>query len=328
MGKRVKTYFWKKKDLLLGAAVFWLLFGLVFYLCDLNPKPFVYAVCLTAFLLLTGLATGFFLYLRHMQKLEGMAKLAEEGLGSDLPADSAEEKLYAGALLAVQKKKEEAQEILQRELEDARRYYALWSHQIKTPLAALKLLVREEEPDRRAMELELLQAGQYVEMALQYQRMAGGTGDLVLQEYSLEKLVKQAVKKTAPLFIYKKLGLEIGEMAGTVVTDEKWLVFVLEQVLTNAVKYTRKGTVRIRQEGETLVVEDTGMGILPEDLPRVFEWGYTGFNGREDKHSTGIGLCLCRQMMGRLDHGIRLESAPGVGTKVYLDLAREQFAIE
>ncbi len=324
----MKAYLWKKRDLLFWAAAFWLLFGLVFYLCGLETKPFIYAVCLTAFLLFIGLAAGFLGYHRHMRELEEMASLAAEGLGSDLPAGSEEEKLYAGALLAVQKEKERAQEILQRELEDARRYYALWSHQIKTPLAALKLLAREEEPDRRAMELELLKAGQYVEMALQYQRMAGGTGDLVLQEYSLEKLVRQAVKKTAPLFIYKNLALEIGELTGTVVTDEKWLVFVLEQILTNAVKYTRQGTVRIRQNGETLTVEDTGIGILPEDLPRVFEWGYTGFNGREDKHSTGIGLCLCRQMMRRLDHEIRLESVPGKGTKVFLCLERERFAIE
>ena len=105
---------------------------------------------------------------------------------------------------------------------------------------------------------------------------------------------------------------------------EKWLVFVLEQVLTNAVKYTRKGKISIYLDPEkekTLVVEDTGMGIRPEDLPRIFEWGYTGYNGRIKNRATGIGLALCRQTMEMLGHRISAKSEPGKGTCIYLDLA-------
>lgn len=318
----------EKKELWAGASIFWLLFGVVYYLYGLPAGPFLYAFLLTGTLLVLWLAIGYHSFRRHRKELEEMAEMAEEGFVSLPWAQTVEEELYGQALLSVQEKWESAERDLKRELEDAKRYYALWSHQIKTPLAALRLLSQEEETDRRAMELELLKAEQYVEMALQYQRMAGGTKDLVLREYRLEQLVKQAVKKTAPLFIYKKLGLEIGELCGAVVTDEKWLVFVLEQILTNAVKYTKQGSVSIFQNGEELVIADTGIGILPEDLPRVFEWGYTGLNGRADKHSTGIGLSLCRQMLKRLNHGIRLESEPGVGTKVFLELGRERFGIE
>lgn len=108
-----------------------------------------------------------------------------------------------------------------------------------------------------------------------------------------------------------------------VLTDEKWLVFVLEQILSNALKYTKSGSIHIYLSPDapkTLVIEDTGIGIAPEDLPRIFEKGYTGCNGRADKRSTGIGLYLCRQIMEKLSHTIRIESEMGVGTKVYLGL--------
>lgn len=324
----MKYFLQEKKEMLLGAVLFWLIFGLVYYLYGLAAGPFCYALLLTGALFIVWLFAAYRSWRQHEHELAQMAQAVEEGFDGLPWAESRAEELYGRALLSARERQESAERELKRELEDAKQYYALWSHQIKTPLAALKLLMQEEEVDRRMAELELLKAEQYVEMALQYQRMAGGTGDLVLQEHELDTLVKQAVKKTAPLFIYQKLGVEIGSLKGTVVTDEKWLVFVLEQILTNAVKYTKEGSVSIFQEGGKLVIADTGIGILPEDLPRVFEWGYTGFNGRTDKHSTGIGLSLCRQMSKRLDHQIRLESRPGSGTKVYLDLERESLEIE
>ena len=114
----------------------------------------------------------------------------------------------------------------------------------------------------------------------------------------LDDLIHQAVRKYAPLFIRRKIALQYEDVHCQILTDEKWLEFVLEQVLSNALKYTRKGKIKIYmdpQSPKTLVIEDTGIGIAPEDLPRVFERGYTGYNGRTDKRSTGIGLYLCRQ---------------------------------
>lgn len=324
----MKHFLKEKKELLIGAGAFWLFFGLIYYLYGLPAGPFAYAFLVTGALLIVWLYASCRNWMQHEKELEEMAQTAAEGFIGLPWAASRAEALYGQALMAVKEKKENAEQDLKRELEDAKQYYALWSHQIKTPLAALKLLMQEDEIDRRGAELELLKAEQYVEMALQYQRVAGGTGDLVFRKYELETLVKQAVKKTAPLFIYKKLGLKLESLSDTVVTDEKWLVFVLEQILTNAVKYTKQGSVFVYQMGEELVIADTGIGILPEDLPRVFEWGYTGLNGRIDKRSTGIGLSLCRQMLQRLGHSIRLESEPGKGTKVFLNLGRERFEIE
>ena len=112
-------------------------------------------------------------------------------------------------------------------------------------------------------------------------------------------------------------------------TDEKWLAFVFEQLLSNALKYTPSGgRIRVYGDGDTLVIADTGIGIQPEDLPRVFENGFTGFNGREDKKSTGIGLYLCRQVLDRLNHNISIASRPGEGTLVRLDLSRQRLKTE
>lgn len=143
----------------------------------------------------------------------------------------------------------------------------------------------------------------------------------------MDSLIREQIHKFARIFIGKKLSLEYQEVSETVLTDEKWLGFVLGQILSNALKYTKKGKISIymsKSRPHTLVIEDTGIGIRAEDLPRVFEKGFTGYNGREENRSTGIGLYLCGKIMKRLDHGIRIESELGKGTKVFLELGRKK----
>ena len=177
--------------------------------------------------------------------------------------------------------------------------------------------------------MELFKTEQYVEMVLSYLRIGDISKDMVLTGCDIAKLVRQAVKKYSRLFILQKISLEMGEIRETVVTDEKWLSFVIEQILSNALKYTKKGKVSIYMEpGERLVIEDTGIGISAEDLPRIMEKGYTGYNGRKDKKSTGIGLYLCRKVMDKLNHGIDIESEPGKGTRVILNLGRRKLNTE
>lgn len=209
-------------------------------------------------------------------------------------------------------------------------YYLMWTHQIKTPIAAMKLLLnRLELSDRDAflMKEELFQIERYVEMVLAFQRLESISSDLVLQGYRLGNLVRQAVKKFSVLFINKDLKLELGELDFGIVTDEKWFVFCLEQLLSNSIKYTPKGGIRIwaDREGEkvTLFLEDTGIGIRREDLPRIFERGFTGYNGRLDKRSTGIGLYLCRRIYTQLGILVQLESEERKGTRVLLGIPGE-----
>ena len=168
---------------------------------------------------------------------------------------------------------------------------------------------------------DLSRTEQYVEMVMAFLRLEDAPGDYVFREVALDEVLRQALRRFSAEFIDRRLRLDYTPTGLTVLTDEKWLCFVLEQLLSNALKYTREGSITVELAGErVLAIRDTGIGIAPEDLPRIFEKGYTGCNGRADKRSTGIGLYLCRQIMEKLSHTIRIESEMGVGTKVYLGL--------
>ncbi|MDL2253540.1 HAMP domain-containing histidine kinase [Ruminococcaceae bacterium OttesenSCG-928-I18] len=288
---------------------------------------------------LLGLVAGFGFSLWDFTRFTAKYLQLERIVGrfptASLPeADTLLEQEYTAVVQALEEeraKKEAENEQVRR---DAQEYYTLWTHQIKTPLAAMNLLLQSEGETlpaqiKKDLEQELLRVGQYVEMALEYQRLSSMQNDLVLRRHSLESLVKKAAKKCAPLFIYKKLALEIEPLSAEIITDEKWFCLVLEQLFTNAVKYTSRGKVRVyEKEPGCLVVEDTGTGIPQEDLPRVFERGFTGKAGRDERSSTGIGLYLCRQVLENLGFGISLSSRQGEGTQVFLSLSQQELEIE
>lgn len=205
-------------------------------------------------------------------------------------------------------------------------YYSLWVHQIKVPISAIRLLLsgrRENDETDIIIQSELFKIEQYVEMVLSYMRLESKSTDYMVKEYEINSIIKQAIRKYAPLFIQKKIKLNYEDIPGIVLTDEKWFGFVLEQVLSNAIKYTRQGSISIYLQHENdLVIEDTGIGISPEDLPRIGEKGFTGYNGRTDKKSTGLGMYLSKRVMTKLSHPLRVESEVGVGTKVIIGLER------
>ena len=214
-------------------------------------------------------------------------------------------------------------------------YYSLWVHQIKTPIAAMRILLQAAEEisfeKRTELEMELFKIEQYVEMALSYIRLGNMASDLKLQWYPMDEIIKPAVKKYSKLFILKKIKLKYEPIENKILTDEKWLGLVVEQILSNALKYTNEGTISIYlgpKKENVLVIEDTGIGIWQEDLPRVFEKGFTGYNGRTDKKSTGIGLYLCKSIVDKLNHRIYISSEVSKGTKIFLNLNRDDFRLE
>ena len=258
------------------------------------------------------------------------------GMFYTVPGDL--EALYRSMIAKMRQEKEELIFEDQKRYTEMMDYYGMWAHQIKTPIAAMRILVqsgmdREENEENqklfRQLQMELFKTEQYVEMVLSYLKIGDIAKDMVLERCDLGKVVRQAVKKYSRLFILQKLSLETGEIAEIVLTDEKWLSFVVEQILSNALKYTKSGSVSIYLEQEgVLVIKDTGIGISAEDLPRIMEKGYTGYNGRIDKRSTGIGLYLCKKVMDKLHHQLRIDSEDGKGTKVVLDLRRTQLDLE
>ncbi len=212
---------------------------------------------------------------------------------------------------------------MNRKFADRMEYFTVWAHQIKTPIAAMRLHLQNEDSDlSRNLSAELFRIEQYVQMVLTFLRLDSESTDYVFREYELDEIVKGAVRKFSSEFISRKLSLKYESLSVAVVTDEKWLSFVIEQVLSNALKYTPNGSITISLVGEkTLRIEDTGIGIAPEDLPRIFENGYTGYNGRTDRKASGIGLYLCKRICTKLGHTITARAAVGRGTVIDIDLS-------
>lgn len=201
-------------------------------------------------------------------------------------------------------------------------YYATWVHQIKAPIAVMRVLLQSEDtPVNQEILAELFRVEQYVEMVLCYIRLGDGASDLVIEEYALDTLIRRAIRKYAGQFIRKHIRLVYNGTHQKALTDEKWLLFIIEQLLSNAIKYTENGTVTVGVDDQKrLFVKDTGIGIAPEDLPRIFEKGFTGYNGRSDKKSTGIGLYLCKSAAKKLGHEFFVTSLVGEGSTFFLDL--------
>lgn len=296
--------------------------SLIMYLRGIAFSEWVYGMILCLFFIVVIGGVDFITYYRkhrYLIEAEKAIKIAVDVL--DMPNDQLEAD-YQRLLQIVHEDKVRAVNDLESKKKDIVEYYTMWVHQIKTPIAAMRLLLQSEDTPKNAeLSHELFWIEQYVEMALHYTRLDSDTTDFIIQKYSLDDIVREAVRKYARIFIRKKISLDYQPLETVILTDEKWLEFVIEQVLSNAVKYTQKGTVSIYMEDEkTLVIEDTGIGIRAEDLPRIFEKGYTGYNGHTDKHSTGIGLYLCQRILKKLSHRIAIDSKLGEGTCVKIGL--------
>ena len=306
------------------------IFAAVFSLYDLPVEAVAYAGVLCLVFGLVLFAVGYGRFLTRHRELQRLLRRAGEKELPLPPSGGLLEEDYQALLRTVCQDRARLSAENENRFRELTDYYSLWAHQIKTPIAAMDLLLQEDaSPSGREIEMELLKIRQYVEMVLSYLRLDSDSTDYVLREYPLDDILRQAVRKFARMFILKKITLDFQETGRTILTDEKWLLFVVEQVLSNALKYTPSGgKIRVYGDGATVVIADNGIGIREEDQARVFEKGFTGYNGRADKKSTGIGLYLCRLVCDRLNHGISLVSRPGQGTLVRLELDRPQSVME
>ena len=248
-------------------------------------------------------------------------------LPDELPAaQSPQEQAYQVLLLALHTDRQKLKSDMNARYHDMTEYYTVWAHQIKTPIAAMRLALQNEDtPLSRRLTGEVGRVEQYVQMALTYLRLGSDSSDYVIRSCALDNIVRPAVRRFAGEFIQRKIQLNYQMLNYTVITDEKWLGFVVEQVLSNALKYTPQGSVSIYMEPEgVLCIRDTGIGVAPEDLPRVFEKGYTGYNGRSHRKASGLGLYLCREILTRLGHSVSAESQVDHGTTIRIDLRQHK----
>lgn len=263
---------------------------------------------------------------RDLRSIAGQAALLLNLLPEPL---NLEDEAYQGLLLELDEERREAISSQDARLRESVDYFTMWVHQIKTPIAAMRLVLQGDESERGlALSAELFRIERYVELVLSYLRLDGRSNDYLIRTVDLDTVLRQAVRKYAPLFIRGKVSLELRESGLKVLSDEKWLQLVVEQVLSNAVKYAPGGHVTVWCEGERLHIQDDGMGIEAGDLPRIFDRGFTGYNGRVDKRATGIGLYLSREICKKLGHTIEAASELGRGTCVTIGLARPVLEVE
>ena len=305
MGDNLKfflSYFKQRRIEIITFLVFVLVFLCVFALYKITLKAVIYPALICAFL---GAVLFYFDYKKAYDRHKRLVKIQQmtENITENLP------------------------EIITQSDED---YYTAWVHQIKTPIASARLTLQNETGETaRILSEELFRIEQYVEMVLVFLRLDSDYTDYVIKESALDDIVKASVKRFSSQFIRKRISLDYQPLNVFVLTDEKWLSFVIEQVLSNALKYTNSGTISIYTEnGRVLCIRDTGIGIAPEDLPRIFEKGFTGYNGRADKKATGIGLYLCKRVCQNLGHTIKAESSPEAGTVIKIDLNHIALGVE
>ena len=333
-----KESFWRLAGLyvrqyrlqLLLTLIFTGIFAGIFMLYDVDTEAVLYSGMLCFAVLLIVFIIGFISFCReHKERaviMNNISLMTEELPPPKTPAEAD----YIRMIEILRNENRENFTRFQSERSDSVDYYTTWVHQIKTPISVMQMILQSEDTDEhRELFAELFRIEQYAEMVLCYFRLDGTSSDFVIKEYELDGIIRNAVRKYAAQFIRKKIQLRYEGTDAKVLTDEKWLLFILEQLLSNAVKYTEKGCVEISvNENNILSVSDTGIGIAAEDIPRIFEKGYTGYNGRENTKSTGLGLYLCKKAADNLGHRIGVISDTGKGSTFYLDLHKEHIEIE
>lgn len=208
-------------------------------------------------------------------------------------------------------------------------YYTLWAHQIKTPISASQLIIKQipHSPQTKVLEQELFKIERYVELVLHFLRMETFHQDLNLKRESLDELVRDVLKQYSLLFINKKISLQFEPSQYTFITDRKWFTLLIEQLISNAIKYTSpQGSIRIFFENQQLIIQDTGIGIHTHDIPRVFERGFTGFNGRFNQNSSGLGLYIAKALADKFHYTLTLKSQVNVGTTLSIHLNEAKIA--
>ncbi|MGQ7340495.1 sensor histidine kinase [Streptococcus suis] len=285
-------------------------FILLFFLYQL-PTEFLQNALLLSLTLLILLTVGLFWKFRNrMRVLEDYVH--EEALSLlNKPVDLA----YLNLIEAEKEATREQLLVYKSREEDLQAMVKMWSHQMKVPLAALSLMSQTDNLNQQDVNHQLLRLDNYMANLLNYLKLTNHASDFRFEQVEVREVVVEVVKKYRNQFLQKEISVHI-DGTWSLKTDKKWLSFALTQIIDNALKYNKVGgsiTICL-QEG--IFVQDTGIGILAEDIPRLFDEGFTGFNGREHQKATGFGLYLTKRVLDQLELAISVESRVDVGTTV------------
>ncbi len=315
MSSMMKAYCKKRLSLLLFMLAAFLLYPLLHALYGESARPALYGDMILFCSLLVYVVFDYIAFRRRRKTLAALRKHLSETPGDyPRPADALEAD-YQTLVEALYRNWEDSRRALVSARKAQSAYFAMWVHQMKTPLAAIRLALQPDEDARAVIEQEVFSVERYADMALQFARLEVMQDDLLIHDIALAPVVRACVRKFAPFFIHKGLTVTIGDLPQSVPSDEKWLAFILEQALSNAVKYTDAGGVTILYEHGALVITDTGRGVPKEDLPRLFDRGFTGGAGRRDPRATGLGLQMARRVADGLGVSLSIESEWGKGTR-------------
>ena len=313
----IKSYLKKNLKIYLLLIVFIFIFILIFYLYNLPFEVLFYSSSLCFIVALIVSIIDFNNYRKSyidLKYLESNILNNMEDLSKSLDIRV---EYYQKIIERLHNEVEKLKIDDNKKMENLADYYSMWIHQIKTPIAAINFLLDNEEIDVKVFRQELFKIERYVEMVLTYIRLGSETSDYVITSINLDEVVRENIKKYATLFINKKIKLNYVSHETYVISDKKWLGFAFEQLLSNAIKYTKSGgEISINISESKLIIEDNGIGIYEEDLPRIFEQSFTGLNGRYEKKSSGLGLYLCKKTLDKLQHKIEITSEINKGTKV------------
>lgn len=325
--KLLNEYLKMKKTSIIGIlGVYAILFVFV-YLYRIPIEVILYPFILTIVFVLMVLLFDYIKYKEKVNKIIQICNDISSCYSVKINDKNIFDEYYLDIINELLKENRKQVSQIQKKVSDINDYFSIWVHQIKTPIASMKLKIDNEQMDLLQLASDLNRIDHYVDLVLSFLKFDEEKIDLYFRKTDVDRIMRESLKKFSNDFIIKKIRLDYKLSKREVLTDEKWLSFVFDQLLSNALKYTDKGTISIYYDGDScLCIKDSGIGIALADMERLFEKGFTGYNGRQYKKASGIGLYMCKRMCDKLNIAISIESIVNEYTLVKLKfLSNEEY---
>ena len=325
--KLLNEYLKMKKTSIIGIlGVYAILFVFV-YLYRIPIEVILYPFILTIVFVLMVLLFDYIKYKEKVNKISQICNDISSCYSVKINDKNIFDEYYLDIINELLKENRKQVSQIQKRVSDINDYFSIWVHQIKTPIASMKLKIDNEQMDLLQLASDLNRIDHYVDLVLSFLKFDEEKIDLYFRKTDVDRIMRESLKKFSNDFIIKKIRLDYKLSKREVLTDEKWLSFVFDQLLSNALKYTDKGTISIYYDGDScLCIKDSGIGIALADMERLFEKGFTGYNGRQYKKASGIGLYMCKRMCDKLNIAISIESIVNEYTLVKLKfLSNEEY---